>query len=126
LSQGRLESQTPRTSQAYTANNFDQLFPQPPYHLPRAELRRAPCHRNFLVRSSLSVAALTPLFMPAEKTKLASPARYDDWEAVHREFDLAPDYILLGLFYLTSHPRPVGEAIEQYRRKLDANPFVTG
>jgi hypothetical protein len=66
------------------------------------------------------------LFMPAEKTKLASPARYDDWEAVRREFDLAPDYILLGLFYLTSHPRPVGEAIEQYRRKLDANPFVTG
>jgi len=44
---------------------------------------------------------------------------------VRREFDLSPDYIHLGLFYLTSHPRPVREAIERYRRQLDANPFTT-
>src|SRR6267142_3626217 len=82
--------------------------------------------RNFLVGSSLSVAAgaLTPLLAHAEQTKTA-PARYDDWGAVRREFDLSPDYIHLGLFYLTSHPRPVREAIEKYRRQLDANPFVT-
>ena len=83
--------------------------------------------RDFLVGSSLTVAAgaLTPLLARAEQTKMAGPARYDDWASVRREFDLAPDYIHLGLFYLTSHPRPVREAIEQYRKKLDANPFVT-
>jgi isopenicillin-N epimerase len=82
--------------------------------------------RNFLVGSSLSMAAgaLTPLLAHAEQTK-TTPARYDDWGAVRREFDLAPDYTHLGLFYLTSHPRPVREAIERYRRQLDANPFVT-
>jgi selenocysteine lyase/cysteine desulfurase len=53
------------------------------------------------------------------------PGRYHDWHAVRQEFDLAPDYVHLGLFYLTSHPRPVREAIEKYRRQLDANPFVT-
>jgi isopenicillin-N epimerase len=83
--------------------------------------------RNFLVGSSLTVAAgaLTPLLSGAEPPKTASPARYDDWASVRREFDLSPDYIHLGLFYLTSHPRPVREAIEKYRRQLDSNPFVT-
>src|SRR6266850_5819213 len=83
--------------------------------------------RNFLIGSSLSVAAgtFTPFLVQGEQTKIASPARYDDWGAVRREFDLAPDYTHLGLFYLTSHPRPVREAIEKYRRQLDANPFVT-
>jgi isopenicillin-N epimerase len=83
--------------------------------------------RNFLVGSSLSVAAgaLTPLMSGSESDKVATPARYNDWESVRREFDLSPDYIHLGLFYLTSHPRPVREAIEKYRRQLDSNPFVT-
>src|SRR5262244_3743699 len=83
--------------------------------------------RDFLVRSSLSVAAgaLTPAFARADASNVLASARYDDWTAVRREFDLAPDHIHLGLFYLTSHPRPVREAIEKYRRQLDANPFVT-
>ena len=81
--------------------------------------------RNFLVGSSLSVAAgaASPLLTHAANT--AAPTRYDSWESVRREFDLAPDFIHLGLFYLTSHPRQVREAIEKYRRQLDANPFVT-
>src|SRR5262249_53507571 len=32
--------------------------------------------------------------------------------------------IHLALFFLASHPRPVRQAIEQYRAKIDANPFV--
>ncbi|MEP6643522.1 MAG: twin-arginine translocation signal domain-containing protein, partial [Acidobacteriaceae bacterium] len=88
--------------------------------------------RNFLAGGSLAVAAgvLSPLALEAEKKPGASahqvsPARYDDWNAVRREFDLDPDYIHLGLFYIASHPRPVREAIEAYRKKLDANPFLT-
>ncbi|MEY2413745.1 MAG: hypothetical protein QOD84_2351 [Acidobacteriaceae bacterium] len=88
--------------------------------------------RNFIARGSLAVAAgvLSPLVIEAEKKQVApaqptSPASYDDWSAVRREFELDPEYIHLGLFYIASHPRPVREAIEAYRRKLDGNPFLT-
>ena len=82
--------------------------------------------RNFLISGSLSLAAgaLSPLLVQAEKTKPSTAADFKDWESVRREFELAPDYIHLALFYLASHPRPVRQAIEQYRAKIDANPFV--
>jgi isopenicillin-N epimerase len=82
--------------------------------------------RNFLVSGSLSLAAgaLSPLLVQAGKTKTSVPADFKDWDSVRREFELAPDYIHLALFFLASHPRPVRQAIEQYRQKIDANPFV--
>jgi isopenicillin-N epimerase len=83
--------------------------------------------RNFLVSGSLSLAAgaLSPLLVQAGKTKPSAPADFKDWESVRGEFDLAPDYIHLALFFLASHPRPVRQAIEQYRKKIDANPLLT-
>jgi isopenicillin-N epimerase len=82
--------------------------------------------RNFLISGSLSLAAgaLSPLLVQAGKAKSTAPADFKDWESVRREFELAPDYIHLALFFLASHPRPVRQAIEQYRAKIDANPFV--
>jgi selenocysteine lyase/cysteine desulfurase len=47
-----------------------------------------------------------------------------DWEAVRAEFRLAPDWIHLGSFFLVSHPRPVREAIERWRQRLDENPLL--
>ena len=38
-------------------------------------------------------------------------------------FNLAPDWIHLASFFLVSHPKPVREAIDEYRRRLDANPM---
>jgi isopenicillin-N epimerase len=83
--------------------------------------------RNFLVSGSLSLAAgaLSPLLVQAGKTKASAIADLKDWESVRRQFDLAPDYIHLALFFLASHPRPVREAIEQYRAKIDANPLLS-
>jgi isopenicillin-N epimerase len=83
--------------------------------------------RNFLVSGSLSLAAgaLSPLLVQAGKTKASATADLKDWESVRRQFDLAPDYIHLALFFLASHPRPVREAIEQYRAKIDANPLLS-
>ena len=83
--------------------------------------------RNFLIGSSVSLAAgtLAPSLVRAGQATIASPRHYDNWGAVRGEFALSPEYIHLGLFYLTSHPRPVRDAIEKYRRQLDANPFVT-
>lgn len=46
------------------------------------------------------------------------------WELVRREFPLSPDYVHLSQFFMVSHPRPVREAIERYRRAIDANPFL--
>src|SRR5215471_3582356 len=82
--------------------------------------------RDFLISGSLSLAAGTfsPLVVRGDKTKPSAPADLKDWESVRREFELAPDYIHLALFFLASHPRPVRQAIEQYRAKIDANPFV--
>lgn len=81
--------------------------------------------RSFLVTSSLAagVAAAKPLSVVKPLVKSAADLR--DWAAVREQFDLDPGYAHLGLFYLASHPRPVREAIESYRRKLDANPFLT-
>jgi isopenicillin-N epimerase len=82
--------------------------------------------RNFLISGSLSLAAgaLSPLLVQAGKTKTSTPPDFKDWDSVRREFELAPDYIHLSVFFLASHPRPVRQAIEQYRAKIDANPFV--
>jgi isopenicillin-N epimerase len=83
--------------------------------------------RRFLVTGSLAAGALatvTPITAKKPEPKRA-PADLHDWSAVRQQFDLAPEYVHLGLFYLASHPRPVREAIEQYRRRLDANPFLT-
>ncbi|HEY7001695.1 MAG TPA: aminotransferase class V-fold PLP-dependent enzyme [Candidatus Udaeobacter sp.] len=83
--------------------------------------------RNFLISGSMSLAAgaFSPLLVQAEKAKPSAPADLKDWQSVRGEFALAPDYIHLALFFLASHPRPVRQAIEQYREKIDANPLLT-
>jgi isopenicillin-N epimerase len=55
------------------------------------------------------------------------PAQRDlsDWDAVRDEFSLNREYVHASLFFLASHPRPVKEAIDELRRKIDADPFQT-
>ena len=74
--------------------------------------------RSLLVNGSLAVAA-TAIAAPPQSKESST------WDAVRRQFDLNPDFVHLGLFYLVSHPRPVREAIEAYRRRIDANPLLT-
>jgi isopenicillin-N epimerase len=85
--------------------------------------------RRLLVGGTLTAAAsaIAPAISFAEKLRpaLTSPFNPGDWQAVREQFDLAPEYIHLGLFYLTSHPRPVRAAIERLRQRLDRNPFLT-
>jgi isopenicillin-N epimerase len=45
-----------------------------------------------------------------------------DWLAVRGLFPLATDKIHLSSFLFVSHPAPVNEAIERFRKKLDADP----
>jgi isopenicillin-N epimerase len=56
----------------------------------------------------------------------AAPARAEgSWDWVRAQFVLSPEYTHLSQFFIVSHPRPVREAIERYRRAIDDNPFLT-
>ncbi len=83
--------------------------------------------RNFLVSGSLSLAAgaLSPLLVQTAKSKPSTPADFNDWESVRREFELAPDYIHLALFFLASHPRPVRQARTSPCRSAGPSPATS-
>jgi len=53
---------------------------------------------------------------------LRGPGGHVDWAAVRALFPLAPDWVHLASFLFVSHPKPVAQAIERFRRKLDADP----
>lgn len=76
--------------------------------------------RHFLAQSGLALAAGAAF--QAEAPAADQEPRYDDWEWVRAQFDLAPDLLHFGGLYLASHPRIVREAIERHRSGLDGNP----
>lgn len=80
--------------------------------------------RGFLVHTSLALAAAA-LIDSLEASNRVQPKETVDWPDVREAFNLDPKYIHLGLFLLASHPRPVREAVERYRRLLDENPVIT-
>jgi selenocysteine lyase/cysteine desulfurase len=54
----------------------------------------------------------------------SKPAAVDprDWASVKAQFALSRDMRHFDAFVLATHPRPVREAIERHRRRLDADP----
>jgi selenocysteine lyase/cysteine desulfurase len=84
--------------------------------------------RRALIASFAAAAgAAACRFAPAAETApspLLDAAGVVDWAAVRGLFDLDPDLIHMSSFFLVSHPRPVREAIERWRRRLDANPLA--
>src|SRR5216110_1236725 len=44
-----------------------------------------------------------------------------DWLAVRHLFPLAPDWTHLSSFLFVSHPKPVADAIDHFRKKLDSD-----
>lgn len=60
---------------------------------------------------------------PAQAAPSADTGQ-DDWEGVRGQFALSPDYAHLSALYIASHPKPVREAIDEYRRNLDAEPVI--
>src|SRR5260370_25670729 len=82
--------------------------------------------RDFLVRTGqvIGAVALTSALRTAEALAgKQSSADSPSWETVRANFNLAPDLIHMAGFFLASHPKPVRDAIEMYRRALDANPI---
>ena len=70
--------------------------------------------------------AFSPLLELAPKRTGQRPLRHAngavDWEAFRALFPLAPDWTHMASFLFVSHPKPVAERIEYFRKKLDADP----
>jgi isopenicillin-N epimerase len=85
--------------------------------------------RRLILAGGLTAAAgaLRPVASVADRIRPTLALLHDpgDWDSVREQFDLDPAYVHLGLFFLASHPRPVRDAVEQLRRRLDRNPFLT-
>lgn len=92
--------------------------------------------RTFLQQMGLSLGALGTAATASGQEKESNPPReskplppkapraFDatNWASVREQFPLTRDYIHMATFLLASHPRPVAEAIETFRRALDDNP----
>jgi len=83
--------------------------------------------RRHLLAAPAALAATTLLPAPL-LTALAAqtPALPDlsDWDTVRAQFALDPAYLHFASFFIASHPAPVRDALEGYRRAMDANPFL--
>jgi isopenicillin-N epimerase len=82
--------------------------------------------REFLCRGGLvfgagAIAAATAAHGRVAARRGAAPL--EDWEEVRGLFEARRDKAHFAGFFLSTHPRPVREALERYRRELDADPM---
>ncbi|MFJ5236146.1 aminotransferase class V-fold PLP-dependent enzyme [Pseudomonas neuropathica] len=80
--------------------------------------------RTFLKQAGVVAAALplgASLTAPAMATT-TSVASANKWTQLRQLFDQDPQAIHFANFLITSHPKPVREAIERHRATLDRNP----
>ncbi|MBJ2349119.1 MULTISPECIES: pyoverdine-tailoring periplasmic protein PvdN [Pseudomonas] len=80
--------------------------------------------RIFLKQAGVLAAGLS---LPASLPATASadpmpPLPKDKWAQLRSLFNQDPDYLHFSNFLVTTHPRPVREAIERHRAALDKNP----
>ena len=68
--------------------------------------------------------ALPGSWMAAVAAQTPATPDVSSWDAVRKQFALDPSYRHFSLFFIASHPAPVREAVESYRRAMDANPFL--
>jgi selenocysteine lyase/cysteine desulfurase len=79
--------------------------------------------RAFLVGTGTAVALSSRAAQSASPSVAAGAPAADAWAKLKAEFELDPKLVHMSSFFLTSHPRPVREALEAHRRGLDANAF---
>ncbi len=81
--------------------------------------------RQFLaVPAALGAAALVPHAFTAALARETPPLPdLSDWGNVRAQFDLDPRWSHFASFFIASHPAPVRDAIEAWRRAMDRDPF---
>ncbi|NHW99169.1 aminotransferase class V-fold PLP-dependent enzyme [Pseudomonas koreensis] len=80
--------------------------------------------REFLKQAGILAAAL-PLGASLPNVAgaaNAAPATGNKWTQLQQLFDQDPAYLHFSNFLITSHPKPVRDAIERHRAALDKNP----
>lgn len=70
------------------------------------------------------VASCAPGASPAERGLARLLNGEADWGDVRALFPLNPDYIDMSAMLITSHPKPVSEAIDRHRAALDKDPVI--
>jgi isopenicillin-N epimerase len=81
--------------------------------------------RQFMTTAATATAAaLTPsrLLAALEKQARALPD-LSQWPSVKAQFNLDKSLLHFASFFIASHPKPIRDAIEDFRRAIDANPF---
>jgi selenocysteine lyase/cysteine desulfurase len=84
--------------------------------------------RDFVATIGLSLVGSAAARVAAADEPAVMPAvdAGSDWASVKAQFDLlSPEWLHFSQFYIVSHPKPVRDAIERFRRTLDDNPFTT-
>lgn len=80
--------------------------------------------RDFLKQAGILAAAL-PLGASLPNVARAAsnaPLPRNQWAQLQQLFEQDPDYLHFSNFLITSHPKPVREAIARHRAALDKNP----
>lgn len=81
--------------------------------------------RKFLLSASLATASASlPPLASATKGVIAK-FQPDSWQSVRNQFALSKKHTNFASFFIASHPKPVHEAIEHFRRLLDEDPYLT-
>jgi len=82
--------------------------------------------RQFLIAPAAlaATAALPGHLLAAVAAETPALPDLSDWDRVRAQFVLDPSYMHFASFFLASHPAPVRDAVEAYRRALDRNPFL--
>ncbi|MFJ4145441.1 aminotransferase class V-fold PLP-dependent enzyme [Pseudomonas sp. NPDC089734] len=80
--------------------------------------------RTFLKQAGILAAALPmgATLNPAAMAATNELVPKDKWAILRGLFNQDPDYIHFANFLITSHPKPVRDAIEQHRANIDRNP----
>jgi isopenicillin-N epimerase len=81
--------------------------------------------RQFLVAPAVlaATAALPGGLLAALAAETPVVPDLSDWNRVRAQFALDPSYAHFASFFIASHPAPVRDAIEGYRRAIDRNAF---
>jgi isopenicillin-N epimerase len=82
--------------------------------------------REFLRQTGVAVAAgaIAPAETISQSTAVAqTQSSVWNWQSIRDQFDLSREHIHMASFFLASHPKPVREAIDKYRKMIDRNPF---
>ncbi|BBP75837.1 aminotransferase class V-fold PLP-dependent enzyme [Pseudomonas gingeri NCPPB 3146 = LMG 5327] len=78
--------------------------------------------RTFLKQAGVLAASLPLGVSLTARAASTPPLPRDKWAQLRLLFDQDPDYLHFSNFLVTSHPKPVRDAIELHRAALDRNP----